>query len=267
MSSGWSSFLKNINWSPNEYAESAVIAREAAEELLSRLDWLTIAPNVIVDMGCGLGEWSARLQARYPTAKVIALDNAMAMNEYARGQSLSTLCADAGKLPFANASVDLIFANLILPWNVDAKALLQEWRRVLAPGGVIMLTALGLSTLQECRTLFNPDDAPIFLDMHDYGDMLLELGFADPVLDVAQYTLTYRNKEKLASELYTTGMLASTINADSLAELPANEDGIYQATYEVIFAHAFMPAQTNMFAPEPDGTVRIPISALRQSTK
>lgn len=254
--------MKNIVWSPKEYAESAVIAREAGEELLSRLDWLMIKPRVILDVGCGLGEWSVHLKQRYPKAHVFALDNTMAMSEYARDQSLSSVCTDAGTLPYANASVDLIFANLILPWHHDPKALLQEWQRVMAPGGVIMLTAFGPSTLQEFSEVFDPEDLPYLIDMHHYGDMLLHLKLADPVLDVAQYTLTYKNKEKLISELRTSGMLASDMNVALMGDLP-----IYSATYEVIFAHAFMPALSQEFTAEKDGTVRIPLDVLRQSAK
>jgi malonyl-CoA O-methyltransferase len=249
------SLSKNIGWSPVEYAESSVLAREAGEEMFSRLEWMTLKPRVIVDLGCGTGEMSRKLQERYQDARVISLDSSEDMIEYAKQHHASRLClcADAASLPLPNQSVDLLFANLLLPFQQDISSLLRECRRVLRPHGLLMFTAFGPDTLREIELPVIPG----FIDMHDAGDLLLQLKFADPVLDVNYYTLTYREQAKLLKELHVTGMLHEIKSAN----IPQKEEGKWEVTYEVIFAHAFVPEIT---ASE-DGTVRIPVSSLRRT--
>src|SRR5689334_546182 len=92
---------KNINWSPIDYKNASVLAREVGDEIFSRLEWITLQPKVVLDAGCGTGELSARLQKHYPQAQIIALDSAKQMIEYAKAHTsqISCMCADAGKLP------------------------------------------------------------------------------------------------------------------------------------------------------------------------
>ena len=87
------------------------------------------------------------------------------------------MCADAEKLPLRNQTVDLIFANFLLPWHNDFTVLLREWKRVLRPDGLLMLTALGPDTLREWRGTFAEAHLPLLVDMHDIGDVLLQEGF------------------------------------------------------------------------------------------
>lgn len=260
-------------WSPLEYSQAAVLAREVGEEMLSRLDWMTVKPQFIVEMGCGTGESLSRLQARYPDANVLALDLSLPMIQQASqsieaGQSdaarVACICADAAALPLADQSIDLIYANLLLPWHPDVKALLQEWRRVLRPNGLIMLTLLGLDTLKEFHNALNHQDMPDLVDMHDVGDFLVAAGFSDPVLDVDRYTLLYRDQQQLVNELRASGMLAKDAKIDELQPVSVTEDGRLPVTYEAIFAHAFMPENADTVSPSADGVVRIPLKQLRR---
>lgn len=136
-------FPKNMMWSPEQYAEAAVLAHEAANEMLSRLEWMTIKPAVILDAGCGLGELSNKLQLRFPDAQVLALDASLPMLQAVAQASVTRICAEAETLPLRDQSIDLICANLLLPWCDDVSLMLREWRRVLRPNGLVMLTALG----------------------------------------------------------------------------------------------------------------------------
>jgi malonyl-CoA O-methyltransferase len=251
-------FCKNITWSPKEYEEAAVIAREAGEEMLSRLDWMTLQPNLIVEVGSGLGETSQQLQIRYKHASVIAIDQSESMLMHAKYNT--KVCADAASLPFANQSVDLLFANFLLPWHVDVASLLREWRRVLKPDGLLMLSALGPDTLQECRPHLQDYILPDCVDMHVIGDLMLQEGFSEPVLDVNHYTTVYKSQEKMFYELEVSGMVLSCQR-----KLAASE--AYQVTYEVIYAHAFAPALRDEVAPSSDGLVRVPLSYLRQQLR
>lgn len=222
----------NMSWSPEDYAETAVVALEAGEEMLSRLDVMTIKPAVVLDLGCGASKLTQRLTERYPAATLISLDVDIAALEYHKTfgskRRLASICSDASLLPLASNSIDFIFANFLLPWCADFQNVLQECKRVLRPEGLFMLTALGPDTLRQCQASLIPG----LIDMHDLGDMLLQMGWSDPVLDVCSYTTTYRDKEKMKKELYASGMLHAQTSMPDVNEL----------NYEVIHAHAFKAA-------------------------
>jgi len=261
--------------SPAEFQQASSLAREGGEELLSRLEWLTIKPQRVVDMGCGIGEMAWRLQARYPEASIIALDSDAARLQHGKQDSQSFfsthkdkpvpayLCADSANLPFSNHSVDLIFANLLLPWCEDFNRLLKEWRRVLAPHGVLLLTALGPDTLQSVSQTFALPLIPQLLDMHDVGDMLMKHGFAEPVLDVNYYTLAYREKKTCFHELQASEMCLPASAA--LCSSQTNEN--VEALFEVVFAHAFAPEESKTFSASADGDVRVPLSKIQRESK
>jgi malonyl-CoA O-methyltransferase len=141
--------INKIAITPAAYAQAAVLAQAINAEMLARLEWVTLQPNIILDVGCGTGQGTQLLQQRYPEAQIIALDNAYPMLQFTKQQASSTVsvCADAAQLPLVSHSVDLIFANLLLPWCADIASVLSEWRRVLRPEGLLMFSSLGPDTL------------------------------------------------------------------------------------------------------------------------
>lgn len=247
-----------------DYKNSAVAAQEAAKELLSRLEWMTLKPRVIIDLGSGTGEFSTRLQAQYPDSQVLAIDASGHMIQFAKQQtSVSCIQADAHQLPLANQSVDLIFANLLVPWCADIHNLLKEWCRILRPEGVILFSALGPDTLKEWKDVYHNQIIPHFIDMHDVGDLMLQIGFSDPVLDVNYYTLTYSEIAKLHQELHALGMLHANAKL-TLSNDEALINNKWAVTWEIVFAHAFMPPNKDEVSASSDGMVRVPLSHLRK---
>src|SRR5690606_9939011 len=100
------------------FAAASVVHDEARARLLERLDFVRIDPAVAVDVGSGLGAGASQLQARYPGARVLALDSSLAMlaaSEQAPG--IRSIAADAERLPLKDGAADLIFANMLLPWS------------------------------------------------------------------------------------------------------------------------------------------------------
>jgi malonyl-CoA O-methyltransferase len=258
----------NILWSPEDYAGAAVIASEAGQELFSRLELITLQPKVIVDAGCGTGSWEGHLQARYPDAFILSMDYSETMLRYMQsgspGLGRGIVCADVGKMPLRDHSVDLLFANLLLPWCQDFAYMLREWRRVLRPDGMLIFSAFGMDTLREWNNIIPREQFPQLIDMHDIGDMLLQEGFADPVLDVNYLTTTYRDRHRLVHELIATGMCSPELDSKTLSEIDIPDLAV---TYEVIHAHAFTPPASQEISASADGVVRIPLSHLRQSLR
>ena len=244
------------------YDAAAVLHAEVRENLLARLQLTTLKPRVVLDAGAGTGHGSRTLRRRYPKAQIVALDSSRRMlHEAARQQSwlrsFGRVCADAGLLPLADGSVDLIVSNLMLQW-CDPDAVFAEFRRVLAPHGLLSFSAFGPDTLRELRTAWEQVDSHShvhqFIDMHDLGDALVRAGFASPVLDVERYILKYLNVHKVAADLKATGAHNATAGrakgltgARKFAAMQAayesfRQDGRLPATYEVVFAHAWVPA-------------------------
>jgi malonyl-CoA O-methyltransferase len=243
------------------YDAAAVLHAEVRGHLLARLDFMKINPRVVLDAGAGTGHAGRELKARYPKALVIALDSSPGMLEAARRHSwlrpLVRVCADAGQLPLADASVDLILSNLMLQW-CDPDCVFAEFRRVLKPGGLLTFTTLGPDTLREFRSAWAAVDSGShvnqFIDMHDIGDALVRGGFASPVLDVERYSLTYGDVRRAAADLKATGARNVTAGRprgltgrQKYAGLQAayesfRQDGRLPATYEVVFAHAWAAA-------------------------
>ena len=262
------------------YDASAVLQGEVRERLLERLDLVALSPRVVLDAGAGTGHASRALKRRYPAARVLAVDSALGMLRSAARQEswfrpFSRICADAVRLPLAEGSVDLILSNFLLPW-IDPDAVFAEFRRVLAPRGLLSFTSLGPDTLRELRSAWAQVDSSSrvhpFIDMHDIGDALVRAGLAAPVLDVERYTLTYTDVRRLAADLKAVGARNAASDRPKgltgprkfAAMQSAYEihrcDGRLPATYEVVFGQAWAPAAPQMIR----GEERIALSEMQR---
>ena len=245
------------------YEQTAVLQREVGDQLLERLELLKTPPQRVLDVGAGSGRMSGLLKKRYPKSELIALDLAPGMLRAAKRHSswwrpFARVAGDAQALPLADGSVDLLISNLCLQWVPDLSAAFYEFRRVLRPGGWLLFTSFGPDTLKELRSAWRAADerahVHVFLDMHDVGNTLLAQGFADPMLDVENYRLTYPDARKLMRELKgigagnalgerARGLTGRQAFARMLAAYEhARVDGALPASYEVIFAQAQAPA-------------------------
>ena len=242
------------------YAMHAVLQHRVEDLLIERLDYFLTPPQRVLDLGCGPGRASAALRKRYGSAHIVALDLAVPMLQQIRPawmRPIARVCADARELPLADASVDVLFSNLCIQWIDDVPALLNEFRRVLRPGGYAAFSTFGPDTLHELRSAWSAvDNTPHvsgFADIARIGDALVYAGFSNPVLDVEHFVLTYADASTLMRELKAIG----ATNADSRRSrgltgkshyrraIEAYEsfrtNGTLPATYEVIFAHAWAP--------------------------
>ena len=241
------------------YDGAAVLARELRESMLRRLDFIAYTPTSILDLGCGTGEGAAALAARWPSARVVAVDFSAAMldtvarrPEAARAERVR---AEAESLPFPDATFDLVFSNLMLPWCEDIDAVFAEVSRVVVPRGLFTFTTFGPDTLGELRAAWAAVDGGAhvhpFTDMHDLGDGLVRAGFAEPVLDVSRYKLTYPDTRALMRDLRATGAqnAAATrprtltgrgrVEAMTEAYESFRSEGVLPATWEAVFGQAW----------------------------
>jgi SAM-dependent methyltransferase len=119
------------------------LIREQAAWLAPARSWLLQRAGVeqrrsLLDLGCGFGVVSQEL-ARLGGGRVVALDHSLPALLKARAglEGSPPTCADATRLPFTDASFDLVFCQLALLW-MPLELTLAEVRRVLQPGGVLL---------------------------------------------------------------------------------------------------------------------------------
>jgi malonyl-CoA O-methyltransferase len=235
---------------------------------------------VVLDLGAGTGQGTRALRARYRRSLVVACDIAPGMLVAARAQMgfrrrFERVCADAYRLPLADASVDLIFSSLMLQWCDELDAVIRELRRVLRPGGVLSFSSFGPDTLGELRDAWAQADTAShvsrFLDMHDVGMALARAGFAEPVLDVDRHVLHYRDVRALMDELKAIGAGNATAGRPrgltGRARLAAMT-GAYErrrsaqglpATWEVVYGMAWGGAERPA---HPPGERVVPVSRI-----
>ncbi len=251
------------------FSASAALPREIAQRLIERLQYIRLAPRRILDVGCGTAETCRLLLARYPRASWIGLDISERMigvgdrdaistrvGRWLRGTSAHRVVGDGGRLPIAGDSVELVFSNLMLHWHPEPHTVFPEWKRVLKTDGLLMFSCFGPDTLKELRVaaINLPDARPMpFIDMHDFGDMMVASGFATPVMDAELITLTYASPQELLREVRALGgnprddrarFLPSGRQArEMLHALDAQrgDDGRIRLTFEVAYGHAWKP--------------------------
>jgi malonyl-CoA O-methyltransferase len=244
------------------YEAAAALQREVESRLLENLTFAKADPEVVLDLGSGPGHASAALKKRWPKAAVIALDAALPMLIAARANQgwlrrFSRVAGDARALPLREGSIDLLFSNLCLQWCPDLPPVLDEFRRVLRPGALLLFSTFGPATLHELRSAFAQVDAAPhvaqFPDLPVIGDALLAAGFRNPVVDLDTITTTYADARALMRELKSLGATNAAagrasglggrrrIDAACAAYEAHRIHGRLPATWEIITAMAFAP--------------------------
>ena len=278
-----------------DLSEARFILDEIALRMLERLQYIKMVPEQVVDAGCGPGLRYEGLHARYPKANYIGVDSCPSYIQVAQEQfqdfglgamwrklggkkGPQFILADMATTGLAPESVQLVWSNLALHWHPEPHRVIAEWRRLLQVGGLCMFSCFGPSSLIEVRTALahagiQTGTMP-FVDMHDFGDILLEHGFMDPVMDQELITLTYKTPEKLLEDVYCLGGNPVAGRAPGLRgrgwyqrllaglEAGRGEDGLLRLTLEVAYGHAWRSASV-----QHSGETRISISSITHLNK
>lgn len=117
-------------------ASDATVARLAAQVG-------SLAPHRILEIGCSTGFKAAALKRRFPHAEVHGIDvddAAIALGEVLWPE-LDLDLAPAERLPYPDASFDLVICLTTIEHVADVGRCIAELARVLAPGGLALLEA------------------------------------------------------------------------------------------------------------------------------
>jgi malonyl-CoA O-methyltransferase len=240
---------------------------EVARRMEERLQWIVRKPGSWLDWEPSRGGYFGheRVRRRYPDALAAVwepIDHRVNASKSALTPAwwrfASRKRAPIFGLPAA--PVDMVWANMALHMAADPQALIGRWYDALADDGYLMFSCLGPDTLAELRRAYAQTAWPAphheFTDMHDWGDMLVQAGFAEPVMDMERVTLSYSSADALIAELRTLGRnlsanrfqglrarnwrheLAERLTAQSARDKDA---GRLILTFEVVYGHAFKP--------------------------
>ncbi len=135
---------------------------QANESFVERLLHHGVSPGHALDIGTGPGHIPVLAAERAPALSITAIDLAEEMLARARkrveaaglSDRITVRRGDAKRLPFADGSFDVVFSNTILHHIEEPVRLLAEARRVLKPGGALLIRDLRRpETLDEARRL------------------------------------------------------------------------------------------------------------------
>jgi ubiquinone/menaquinone biosynthesis C-methylase UbiE len=134
----------------------------------------TLAPRHVLDVGCGTGLLTARLGRELPGVSVVGCDFSRGMLAHARAHAgpVGWVQGDAQRLPFRDATADAIVSTEAFHWFPDQRRALAEFRRVLAPGGRLLVAfvntpndAVGTLFRVASRVMGQPFDWPTRAEM------------------------------------------------------------------------------------------------------
>lgn len=242
------------------FDDAAFVHAATRDGLLARLQPMVVDANVVVDLGCATGAATRALKKHFRGARVLSVDLSRDMllqglrkqSWFAKSPAIQ---ASATALPFAAQSVDVVFANLLLPWIEQPAELFAEIARVLRKDGLLLFATLGPDSLLELRRAWQAADdfahVNRFFDMHDIGDAAVRSGLRDPVLDVDRLSVSYQSPDALFRDLTAAGgrnclrgrnpaLTGKTRFAAMLDGLRAKQQGdTFKLELELVYGHCW----------------------------
>lgn len=252
-------------WASRTDSSSAWLHEEVGARMAQRLGWIKATPAAWLSWEPVHGGLRAHrsVAAAYPKADVVVQANRpvhalQALRDMAPESSglLGRWRYTPPSLAKPDTQVDMLWANMVLHATHLPQTLLKRWQQALRVDGFLMFSCLGPDSLRELRDVYGPLGWPLpahpFTDMHDWGDMLLQAGFAEPVMDMERISLSFSSAAALLADLRALGRNLSDQRFKGmrgkawLAELhtrlekhlPRTTDGRLVLTFEVIYGHA-----------------------------
>jgi malonyl-CoA O-methyltransferase len=261
---------------------------EVARRMEERLQWIVRTPASWLHWSPLQGgrQVHEQLVRRYPKAQCFVQESTAAQEQLARRQLQQAWWQPARWLGAGTQfvpppqPVQMLWANMALHMDADPESLIQRWHGALAVDGFLMFSCLGPDTLRELRPVYAemgwPAPSHEFTDMHDWGDMLVHAGFAEPIMDMERITLSYSSADALLDELRGLGRNLHPQRyaglrgrrwhqalREALERALRGPDGRLHLSYEVIYGHAFKPAPRLTVQSE----TRVSLEEMRESLR
>ena len=236
----------------------AFLYEHAFAELIDRLADVRRRFDRVLLLGCVAPEWPERL--RTIVGDVTVSDASPLIASHCGG-----VAADEDRLPFANASFDLVVAVGALDGIDDLPGALVLLRRTLRPDGLLLGAIAGAGSLPRLRRAMLAADAlgggatarlhPA-IDVRTAGDLLSRAGFALPVADTETVEVSYPGLPRLVADLRAHGAtnilarrarapLGGSAYAAAIADFASGAaDGRTIERFEILYLSGWSPAPT-----------------------
>ena len=126
------------DWDAAQYLKFAGQRTRPALDLAARIP--LAEPADVLDVGCGPGNSTEVLAARYPRARILGIDSSPQMiQEAARNhpQMEFRLCDAGRELSALDRQFDVVFSNACIQWVPDHPRLIRDMLALLRPGGML----------------------------------------------------------------------------------------------------------------------------------
>lgn len=191
------------------YDEVAKLQKIVGELLLNVLNDVVAKHETIIDLGCGTGYFTAKLNTI--GYEILGIDIAEGMCAYANKKypHIPFLCADAHALPLKNNCCGVLFSNLMLQWCFNYKYLFSEIIRILQQDGVFVFSTFGEGSFKEIKQCWQAAHGktylPEFIDMGILRKLLKEFDFKECVYYKKTFSFFYEDIRTLLRELKAIG--------------------------------------------------------------
>jgi malonyl-CoA O-methyltransferase len=260
------------HWQREAAPRAPWLHEEVARRMAERLQWIRLAPSAWAHWGAVRGGTDAQgvLEQRYPQAHGTIVETADLLPRARELLAPPWWKRWGARREFAttvpDGSMQMVWSNMALHFEPDPQASMTQWHRALAVDGFLMVSCFGPDTIRELRQVYAVlgwgPAGPEFTDMHDWGDMLVGAGFAEPVMDMERITLTWADAGRMLQELRSMGANVHpgrfpalrgrgwrrALEAELAARL-AGPDGRLALTFEIVYGHALKPAPRMPVAP------------------
>lgn len=243
--------MKTDIWNPEAYLRWPGPNTHAVRELLFNIDHP--GPRMVVDLGCGPGNYTELIADRWPDAFVLGIDSSPSMIAAAQSRRRP------GRLEFREGDLcqwepdhapDVVLASTVLCWVPGHMALLPRLAGFLAPGGVLGFQMPGVvgstdSLMEPAYELIATEawhsklEGVLFRDiLHDPLDYLTALGDAGLEARVWESSFWF----PLGGEGALAEYSAATLLRSVLARLSPEDASLFLAQY-ARRQRAIQPAQ------------------------
>lgn len=188
-----------------------------------------VAPERVLDVGCGAGEIAERI-AREIGADVVALDASQRMVDLTRERGVEAVLGDIQALPFDDGSFDCVIAGWVLYHVVDRATAIAECARVLRPGGRFVAATLADDNLAELwEFLGSPRDRSLTFSTSN-GAEQLAASFAHVEAREAEGVVVFPSSD--AMRMYVA---ANMTRAHLAAKVPEFSEPVRVGTHHTVF--------------------------------
>lgn len=248
-----------------EFDAADFLKARAAQDVVMRLETILRRFPVAVDLGARNGHFFKTLSESDARANIDTLIETDLSGRMLAGRDTTRIVADEERLPFGDATLDLVVSTLSLHWTNDLVGALIQIRRALRPDGLFVGALFGGATLTELRQCLLAAEAELtdgasmrvspFADAIDAAGLLQRAGFALPVADVDRVKVRYAHPIALLRDLRKMGETSVLLDRsrkpltrkvlframELYGERFAEADGKVPATFEIVSVTGWAP--------------------------